>query len=679
MKRLMWCVVCVSIALAGCVAPEPQVTEAPLIDRELFFGDPEYSGAQISPDGEWISFLKPYNEVRNIWVKGVDEPFEAARPVTADSRPVMAYFWSWDGEYILYVQDKNGDENFHVWAVDPEGEAEAATGVPPARDLTPVEGVRARIYDVPKNDPDTIVVGLNDRDPSFHDVYKVSISTGERELMIENTQQVAGYQFDLDGDVRLAVRQTPDGGTEILRVDGNDLDQIYTCSYLENCYPYQFHPDDERFFMVSNKGDDVDLTRLMLMNAETGETEVLESDPESEVDFAGAFFHPDTDELLMTYYVGDRVRMYPKTDAIANDIEVLRAALPDGELGFVSATRDLGRMLISISSDVDPGSVYLYDRASGEVEKLYASRPDLPSDQLSPMQPIRYTARDGLEVAAYLTIPKGKEPKNLPVVLHPHGGPWARDYWGYNPYAQFLANRGYAVLQPNFRSSSGYGKAFLNAGNKEWGIGAMQHDLTDGVNYLIEQGIADPERIGIFGGSYGGYATLAGVTYTPDLYACGVPYVAPSNLITLIESFPAYWRPFLKGSWYLRVGDPENEADREDLIARSPLFKVDQIQVPLLVVHGANDPRVKQRESDQIVVALREKGHDVEYIVAPDEGHGFRAPGNRMALAVAMEAFLAKHLGGRYQEDVPAELAVQLAEITVDVNTVTLEETPPES
>ncbi len=679
MKRLLWCVVCVSIALAGCAAPEPQVSEAPLIDRELFFGDPEYSGAQISPDGEWISFLKPYNDVRNIWVKGVDEPFEAARPVTADARPVMGYFWSWDSEYILYVQDKNGDENFHVWAVDPGAEAEAATGVPPARDLTPVEGVRARIYDVPKNDPDTIVVGLNDRDPSFHDVYTVSISTGERELMIENTQQVAGYQFDLDGDVRLAVRQTPDGGTEILRVDGNDLEQIYTCSYLENCYPYQFHPDDERFYLVSNKGDDVDLTRLMLMNAETGETEVLESDPENQVDFAGAFFHPDTDELLMTYYVGDRVRMYPKTDAIESDIEVLRASLPHGELGFMSATRDLGRMLVSISSDVDPGSVYLYERESGEVEKLYSSRPDLPSDQLSPMQPIRYTARDGLEIHAYLTIPKGKEAKNLPVVLHPHGGPWARDYWGYNPYAQFLANRGYAVLQPNFRSSSGYGKAFLNAGNKEWGTGAMQHDLTDGVNYLIEQGIADPERIGIFGGSYGGYATLAGVTYTPDLYACGVPYVAPSNLITLIESFPAYWRPFLKGSWYLRVGDPENEADREDLIARSPLFKVDQIKVPLLVVHGANDPRVKQRESDQIVVALRDKGADVEYIVAPDEGHGFRAPDNRMALAVAMEAFLAKHLGGRYQEDVPPDLAMHLAEITVDVDTVSLEEPPPES
>jgi dipeptidyl aminopeptidase/acylaminoacyl peptidase len=679
MKRLLWCVVCVSIALTGCAAPEPQVTEAPLIDRELFFGDPEYSGAQISPDGEWISFIKPYNDVRNIWVKGVDEPFEAARPVTADARPVMAYFWSWDGEYVLYVQDKNGDENFHVWAVDPEGDAEADTGVPPARDLTPVEGVRARIFDVPKNAPDTIVVGLNDRDPSFHDVYKVSISTGERELMIENTQQVAGYQFDLDGDVRLAVRQTPDGGTEILRIDGADLEQIYTCSYLENCYPTQFHPDDERFYMVSNKGEGVDLTQLMLMNAETGDTEVLESDPDNQVDFAGAFFHPETDELLMTFYVGDRVRLYPKTDPIANDIEVLRSSLPDGELGFVSATRDLGQMLVSISSDVDPGSVYLYQRATGDVEKLYSSRPDLPSDQLSPMQPIRYTARDGLEIPAYLTVPKGKDAKNLPVVLHPHGGPWARDYWGYDPYAQFLANRGYAVLQPNFRSSSGYGKAFLNAGNKEWGIGAMQHDLTDGVNYLIEQGIADPERIGIFGGSYGGYATLAGVTYTPDLYACGVPYVAPSNLITLIESFPAYWRPFLKGSWYLRVGDPENEADREDLIARSPLFKVDQIQVPLLVVHGANDPRVKQRESDQIVVALRDKGHDVEYIVAPDEGHGFRAPGNRMALAVAMEAFLAKHLGGRYQEDVPVELTVQLAEITVDVNTVTLEDAPPES
>jgi dipeptidyl aminopeptidase/acylaminoacyl peptidase len=254
--------------------------------------------------------------------------------------------------------------------------------------------------------------------------------------------------------------------------------------------------------------------------------------------------------------------------------------------------------------------------------------------------------------------------------MYIHGGPWARDFWGYEPYCQFLANRGYAVMQVNYRSSTGYGKHYLNAGNREWGIGAMQHDITDAVAWLKKEGIADPEKIAIFGGSYGGYATLAGVTFTPDLYACGIPYVGPSNLITLIESFPAYWRPFLEGSWYKRVGDPEVEADRQDLIARSPLFKVDQIEAPLLVVHGANDPRVKQHESDQIVVALREKGKDVEYIVAPDEGHGFRAPGNRKALAVAMEKFLSEQLGGRYQEDVRPDTQQRLDEITVDVSTV---------
>jgi dipeptidyl aminopeptidase/acylaminoacyl peptidase len=286
------------------------------------------------------------------------------------------------------------------------------------------------------------------------------------------------------------------------------------------------------------------------------------------------------------------------------------------------------------------------------------------------MKPIRYRARDGLEIPAYLTLPRGVEAKNLPVVVHPHGGPWARDGWGYDPYAQFLANRGYAVLQMNFRGSTGYGKHFLNAGDHEWGTGAMQNDITDGVKYLIDQGIADPDRVAIFGGSYGGYATLAGVAFTPDLYACAIPYVAPSNLITLVESFPAYWRPWLEGSWFKRVGDPDVEADRLDMIERSPLFKADAIKCPLLVVHGANDPRVKQHESDQIVVALRTKGKDVEYIVAPDEGHGFRAPENRKALAVAMERFLSKHLGGRLQEDVPADTAERLGEITVDVTQV---------
>jgi dipeptidyl aminopeptidase/acylaminoacyl peptidase len=670
--RLLALVIVPVVVFAG-QAPAPATAKdqlPPLIDRQLFFGDPEISGAQISPDGRFISFLKPYRGERNIYVKGVDEPFEAARPITADERPVPGYFWSRDGKYVLYVQDKGGNENFHVYAVDPTAPPETDTGVPSARDLTPVEGVAAAIYSVPEKTPETMIVGLNDREPAYHDVYRVNIATGERTLLIENTQKVAQYFFDLEGNPRLAMRQDDEGGTEIFRVDGKDLVPIYSCTYEENVYPIRFTKDGSRVYMETDKGSDVDLSRLLLLDPATGKTELVESDPEKQVDFGGAVFNDATDELIATYYIGDRVRVYPRDEQTKKDLELIRKKLPDGEPGIGSATRDWKLQIVSVRRDVDPGSVYLYHRDKGTFDLLYRSRPDLPSESLAPMKAVRYKARDGLEIPGYLTLPKGVEAKNLPTVIYPHGGPWYRDRWGYEPYAQFLANRGYAVLQINFRGSTGYGKHFLNAGNHEWGTGAMQHDITDGVRYLIDRGIADPERIGIFGGSYGGYATLAGVTFTPDLYTCAVPYVAPSNIVTLIESFPAYWRPYLKGTWFKRVGDPEVAADREDMLARSPINFVDRIHVPLLVVHGHNDPRVKQAESDRIVIALRDKGMPVEYLVAPDEGHGFRAPGNRMALAAAMEKFLAAHLGGRYQETMTDETAADLAAISVDVNTV---------
>lgn len=687
MKRLLFIALAALIAFsaAGCGGGDSQdqtanteketevaMTPAPLLDRELFFGDPEISGAQLSHDGKWMSFMKPYEGARNIWVKGADEPFEKARPVTADDRPVPGYFWSRDSKYLLYVQDKGGDENFHVWAVNPADEI-GPDGVPEARDLTPVDGVRAAIYSVPKNTPDMMIVGLNDRDPRFHDIYKVNINTGERVLMRENNDGVGAWIFDMDGNLRLAYRQLPDGGSEILRVDMKGLEQIATCTYEEELNPIRFHKDRKRCYVSTNRGD-VDLVQLMLLDVETGDWELVEKDPENEVDFGNAVFHPETEELIATAYVGDRVRVYPRNDEMQKLWDDLRKALPEGEIGVGSTTDDFSKMLTFVTSDVDPGSVYLYDVKSGKATLQYRSRPDLPSEHLAHMKPVTFTARDGMKIHGYLTLPKGLPAKNLPTVMYIHGGPWARDRWGYEPYAQFLANRGYAVMQVNYRSSSGYGKHYSNAGNREWGIGAMQHDITDAVEWLKDEGIADPEKVGIFGGSYGGYATLAGVTFTPDLYACGVPYVGPSNLLTLINSFPEYWKPFLEGSWYKKVGNPEVEADREDLIARSPLFHCDQIEAPLLVVHGANDPRVKQHESDQIVVALRQKEKDVEYIVAPDEGHGFRAPNNRKALAVAMEKFLAKHLGGRFQDEVRPETQARLDEITVDVQGVTLEE-----
>lgn len=645
----------------------------PLIDREVFFGDPEIAGAQLSPDGAYISFRRPYNGVMNIWVKGIDEPFENAVPITASTeRPIMGYFWSRDGSRILYSQDYGGDENYHVWSVDP---AAAGNGViPEPLNLTPIEGVRAGIQSVPKNNPEIILVGLNDRDPAYQDIYQVNLITGERELLIENTDGIAGFFFDEDGNVRLGIRQTAGGGTETLIVENGRVGEaIYSCTFEESCYPARVHEDGRRFYFSTNRGD-IDLSRFVILDPETGEEELVEEDPEGEVDFAGAAFSDVTGEMLVTYYVGDRIRMYFHQEEFGNDMEYLRSQLPDGEVFPGSMTTDERIWLVSVSSDVDPGSTWLFNRDTREVSFLYRSRPDFPVEHMAEMIPIRYTARDGLEIPAYLTLPKGVEHRNLPVVIHPHGGPWARDMWGYDAYAQFLANRGYAVLQPNFRSSTGYGKAFLNAGNREWGTGAMQHDITDGVQYLIDQGIADPDRIAIFGGSYGGYATLAGVVFTPDLYAAAIPYVAPSSLITLIESFPAYWRPLLEGTWYRRVGDPADPADREDLIARSPLTHVDRITTPLLVVHGANDPRVTQLESDQLVVALRDRGIEVEYIVAQDEGHGFAGEENNMALAFAMEHFLAEHIGGRYQEDAPENIQVKLAEITVDPATVELHE-----
>ncbi|NIR48667.1 prolyl oligopeptidase family serine peptidase [candidate division KSB1 bacterium] len=646
----------------------------PLIDRELFFGDPEISNSELSPNGEFISFIKPYKDVRNIWVKGLDEPFDAARPITADERPVPGYFWSRDSRYILYVQDKGGNENFHVYAVDPTAEPEAETGVPPARDLTPIEGVRAYIYAVPKPTPDEIIIGLNDRDPAYHDVYRLSISTGERELLIENTDKLASFIFDLKGNPRLAIRQMEDAGMEVLRIDEDTLTQVYSVNFEETVSPIRFHKDGERVYMITNKGEDVDLTRLTLFNPQTAELELVESDPEGEVDFGGAEFSNKTDELIATIYRGDRVRIYPKTEQAEKDLQILRAELPEGNLNVQSSTRDMRLHLVSVSRDVDPGSVYLYNRETGDVELLYRSRPKLKSEHLASMKPIRYKTRDGVEIPAYFTLPKGVEPRNLPTIINPHGGPWGRDYWGYDSYAQFLANRGYAVLQPNFRGSAGFGKEFLNAGNEEWGTGLMQHDISDGVQHLIDEGIADPDRIGIFGGSYGGYATLAGVAFTPELYAAGVSYVGPSNLITLLKSIPPYWGP-IKKMFHKRVGDPEDPQDRKRLMEQSPLFSADQIQVPLLVIQGANDPRVKKAESEQIVIALRERGQDVEYLLAQDEGHGFRDRENRLAVAAALEKFFAKQLGGRYQEEMSEEIAQTVAELTVDVNTVTLPDT----
>jgi len=663
----LWALFLATSAVADRAAPLAYLDQLPpLLDRDLFFGDPEISAAQLSPDGRFVTFIRPYQGVRNIWIKGIDEDFDDARPLTADDKPVPGYFWSQDAAYVLYVQDRGGDENFHVWAVDPDGETEDDSGVPPARNLTDLDEVRALIIAVPRATPDRMLVGLNDRDPALHDVYALTISTGERELLIRNEQNIAGWSADLQGNVRFALRQNTEGGTEVIRVADGELGQaIFECSWEESCGPMRFHPDGDKVWFQSNKGDDVDLTGLYLMDMESGELTLFERDPEGEVDFGGAIFAPDTDELLATVYVGDRPRIYPHDDAFAADLEFLREQLPEGEISLPSQTTDRSLALVSLSRDIDPGTIYLFNRNERTIEELYRSRPELPVEHMAEMQPIRYKARDGLEIPAYLTLPSGVAPENLAVVALIHGGPWARDTWGYRSQVQFLANRGYAVLQPNFRASTGFGKTFLNAGNNEWGD-AMQDDITDGVQYLVDQGIADPERVCIMGGSYGGYATLAGMTFTPDLYACGVNIVGVSNLISLINSIPAYWGP-ARMLFTLRMGDPDTDEGRAQLERQSPINHVDKIQRPLLVIHGANDPRVRQAEADQIVVAMREAELPVEYILAPDEGHGFRGRENRLAMFARTEQFLAEHLGGRHQESMDDEIAERLASITVDV------------
>ncbi|MCI0708000.1 MAG: prolyl oligopeptidase family serine peptidase [Ignavibacteriae bacterium] len=668
MKRFLVFLVTFVVISLTAMAQQP-----PIIDRELFFGDPEIAGAQLSNDGKYISFLKPFNGVRNIWVKERSAPFESARPLTADTaRPIGGYFWSRDSKYILYVQDKGGDENFHVYAVSP-----TATGdpVPASNDLTPLEKVRIQIYDVPKNTPNEIMVGINDRKPELHDVYRLNIVTGERKLIRQNEENVAGWVFDLDGSLRLGVRINSTGGTDVLRVDPDTLTVIYSVTNEESVNTVHFTPDGKKVYIITNKGGKLDKTQLELFDLATGKTELIDKDPENEVDLTNAIFSDVSNELLATFYLGDRVRVYPKQKKFGEDWERMKKALPDGEVSLTGTTADETVWMVQLSSDVDPGSRYIYDTKTGKAEFVYKARPELPTENLAPMKPVTYTARDGMKIHGYLTVPKGVAAKNLPTVMNIHGGPWARDTWGYDAEAQFLANRGYAVFQPNFRGSTGYGKKYLNAGNKQWGTGSMQHDISDAVKFLIKEGIADPKRVAIYGGSYGGYATLAGLAFTPDLYAAGISYVGPSNIITLLNSIPPYWAP-IKKIFAVRVGDMDDAKDLKMLEAQSPLNSAKNIKAPLLVVQGANDPRVKKHESDQIVVAMRELGRQVEYLVAPDEGHGFAGRDNRMAHYTAMEKFFAKHLGGRYQESVTPEVQSKLTALTVDIKTVTLPEKP---
>ncbi|ASE61303.1 alpha/beta hydrolase family protein [Chryseobacterium indologenes] len=646
-----------------------QSQDIPLLDRALFFGNPEISGGKLSPDGKWISFTKEYEGIMNIWVKKIDEPFEKARPLTDSKRPLNGYFWSDDGKYILYVKDKNGDENMNIFAVDPM--AKATKGVPESRNITPLQEVAAQIYMVSKKDPDLLMIGLNNRDKAWHDLYSLKISTGELKKIFENTNRITRYNFDWDEKLRIVNKTDEKGNTQFLYKDGDQLTPIYETLVTEEAYIPSWNEDNSKFYLVTNKGD-IDKSTLFLMDPKTKKTTKIESDPKGKVDFGNLFIDRNTRKIIATSYTGDKTENYWKDKTWEDNYKFLQNKFPGREIDFSSSTKDYSKSLVTAWGDQYASESYFFDAKTKELVFQYTPRAELKKVEkyLAPMTPITYKSSDGLEIPAYLTLPAGSTGKNVPVVVLVHGGPKGpRDYWGYNSIVQFLANRGYAVLQPNFRASGGYGKKFQNAGDLQWGK-LMQDDITWGVKHLIEKGIADKNKVVIMGGSYGGYATLAGLAFTPEVYAAGVDIVGPSNLFTLLDSVPAYWESF-RAALYGMVGDPKTEEGKKRMYEASPLFSVDKINKPLLIVQGANDPRVKQAEADQIVIALREKGKKVNYILADDEGHGFRKPVNSMAMYAETEKFLSEVIGGRYQKDMPENVAKRLKEMTVDIKSVT--------
>jgi len=629
--RIISLLVVLLVFISGC-APKEQVPR--LIPMEDFFKNPESTGYDLSPDGEHLAFLKPWQARLNVHIQKIGEE-EVTRITGATERDIAGFIWA-NNERIAYVQDTAGDENFRLYAVNIDGSS--------FQELTPFEKVRVGIVDELENDPEHMLIDMNKRDARVFDVYRVNINTGQMEMIAQNPGNITGWMTDHDGKLRIAL--TTDGvNTSVLYRDTekDDFQTLITTSFKETFNPIFFTFDNKNLYVASNIGRDKEAIfeydidkkeniRLIYEHPEVDVNSLMKSDKRKRI--TGTYYY--TERLHYHFFDEDREQLQAE----------LEKRLPGYEVRLYSMSKDETKVLVRTFSDRSLGAYYFLDRDANEFMKLVEVSPWLNETEMSEMKPVSYTSRDGLTIHGYLTLPKGLKPKNLPVVINPHGGPWSRDTWGFIPEVQFLANRGYAVLQMNFRTSTGYGRKFWEAGFKQNGL-AIQDDITDGVKWLIDQGIADPERVGIYGGSYGGYCTLAGLAFTPDLYACGVDYVGISSWFTILKGIPPYWEP-MKEMFYEMVGHPEK--DRELLERISPLFHADKIKAPLFVAQGANDPRVNKIESDQIVEAVKERGIEVEYMVKDNEGHGFRNEENRFDFYRAMEKFLAKHLGGRAEE-----------------------------
>jgi len=626
----------VPVLLSSCAKKE--VT---LIPREVIFGNPEKAAPRVSPDGTRLAYVAPLDGVLNVWIRTIGAQDDKA--VTNDTnRGIYRYFWAEDGKHIMYLQDLNGDENWLLYAVNLEsGES---------RNLTPYPGVQVEVVDQNKRFPTTIIISMNRRDPRLHDVFSLDLTTGNLTPVAENPGNVVGWVTDYDLKVRGAIAVAPDGGFDLLVRDTERAPwkKILTWGPEDNLssHPVGFSKDGRSMYLVDSR--DANAGRLVLMDLASGATQVLAEDPQFDV--SDYLVNPDTFEIEAVGIYRARMEWTVLADAVKADFDAL-GKLDQGDFGVSSRDSADKTWIVHFIKDNGPVSYYSYDRATKAGTFLFDHRPALKEYALSPMEPISFASRDGLTLNGYATFPNaGKARKNLPMVVNVHGGPWARDGWGYNPEAQWLANRGYVCLQVNFRGSTGYGKEFLNAGNKEWG-GKMHDDVIDAVNWAVKQGMADPKRVAIFGASYGGYESLVGATFTPDVFTCAVSAMGPSNLMTFIESVPPYWTTLLD-VMYTRIGNPMTE--KELLESRSPLFKVDAIKIPMLVAQGANDPRVKQAESEQIVKAMKDKGIAVEYLLFPDEGHGFAKPENHLKFYGAAEKLLSQYLGGRYEEGAAA-------------------------
>jgi dipeptidyl aminopeptidase/acylaminoacyl peptidase len=592
-----------------------------------FFRNPEQTGHQISEDGKYLAWVAPYERRLNVFVR----PLAGGEPVRVTSetaRSIAGYFWK--GERILYAKDFGGDENFHLVSVDLKGGD--------LKDLTPGEKLRADVVDILYDDPDHVLVSHNRRNKEVFDVFRIDVKTGEEKLVAENPGNITGWDTDHAGKLRIA--QTTDGVNNTLLYrerEDEPFKPIVTTSFKETLSPFFFTFDNRKLYVSSNRGRD--------------KTAIFVFDPQAAKEGEMLFEHPDVDVSGLTYsrkrkvlttirytdWKAERKFLDRQTEAMYRDVE---AKLPGYEVNFVSGNRAEDKFVVATSGDKTRGQRYLYDKATRKLTLLADVSPWLPASELADMKPIKYKARDGIEINGYLTLPKGVAAKGLPVVVNVHGGPWYRDRWGFNPEVQFLANRGYAVFQPNFRGSTGYGRKFWEISFKQWGR-SMQDDVTDGVQWLVKQGIADPKRVAIYGGSYGGYATLAGITFTPDLYAAAVDYVGVANLLTFLKTIPPYWKPYLE-MFQEMVGDMEK--DKSLLEAASPVYHADRIKTPLFIAQGAKDPRVNKAESDQMVEALRKRGVEVQYMVKDNEGHGFANEENRFEFYEAMEKFLSEHL-----------------------------------